>query len=50
MKTYDEIYRSMAEKYAELTSVMPDENSDLGIRLRVLAGEIYSSAQGPLYF
>lgn len=44
MKTYDEIYRSMAEKYAELTSVMPDENSDLGIRLRVLAGEIYSSA------
>ena len=44
MKTYDEIYRGMAEKYTELTSITPDENSDLGIRFRVLAGEIYSSA------
>ncbi len=44
MKTYDEIYNSMAEKYEELTGIMPDECSDLGIRLRVLAGEIYSSA------
>ncbi len=43
MKTYDEIYKSMADKYTELTGIAPDENSDLGIRLRVLAGEIYSS-------
>lgn len=43
MKTYDEIYKSMAQKYAELTGIVPDECSDLGIRFRVLAGEIYSS-------
>lgn len=44
MQTYDEILKSMTEKYTELSGITPDERSDIGIRLRVLAGEIYSSA------
>ena len=43
MQTYDEILNKMTEKYTELSGVTPDENSDIGIRLRVLAGEIYSN-------
>ena len=42
MKTYDEILEAMSEKYEELSGVKPSENSDTGIRLRVLAGEIYA--------
>ncbi|MBR3987847.1 MAG: baseplate J/gp47 family protein [Clostridia bacterium] len=43
MQTYDEILKRMTEKYTELSGVVPDESSDIGIRLRVLAGEVYSN-------
>lgn len=44
MQTYDEILKSMTDKYTELSGIVPDEASDIGIRLRVLAGEIYANA------
>lgn len=44
MQTYEEILSRMTEKYTELSGINPAENSDIGIRLRVLAGEIYSNA------
>lgn len=44
VQTYDEILKSMMEKYTALTGITVDENSDIGIRLRVLAGEVYSNA------
>lgn len=44
MQTYDEILNSMTQKYTELSGITPDERSDIAIRLRVLAGEIYSNA------
>lgn len=43
MQTYDEILKSMTDKYTELSGIVPDESSDTGIRLRVLAGEVYSN-------
>lgn len=43
MQTYDEILKRMTEKYTELSGIIPSEVSDIGIRLRVLAGEIYSN-------
>ncbi len=42
MRTYDEIFRAMTDKYTELSGIIPDESSDISIRLRVLAGELYS--------
>ncbi|MGN1127268.1 MAG: baseplate protein J, partial [Ruminococcus sp.] len=42
MVSYDEILSRMETAYEEKTSVIPDENSDTGIRLRVLAGEIFN--------
>ena len=42
MQTYDEILQRMSEKYRELTGIKPFEASDIGVRLRVLSGEIYS--------
>lgn len=44
VQTYDEIFKSMREKYTSLTGIAVEENSDIGIRLRVLAGEIYANA------
>ncbi len=44
MQTYDAILRSMTDKYTELSGIVPDEVSDIGIRLRVLAGEVYANA------
>ena len=44
MQTYDEILKRMTEKYTQLSGIVPSEASDIGIRLRVLAGEIYSNA------
>lgn len=44
MQTYDEILQRMTDKYTEFSGIVPDERSDIGIRLRVLAGEIYSNA------
>lgn len=43
MQTYDEILNRMTEKYTQLSGITPDESSDIGIRLRVLAGEVYSN-------
>ena len=43
MQTYDEILKAMTDKYTALSGIKPDERSDIGIRLRVLAGEIYSN-------
>ena len=43
MQTYDEILKAMTDKYTEATSIVPSEYSDIGIRMRILAGEIYSS-------
>lgn len=40
--TYDEILERMSDKFTELSGFEPDSASDIGIRLRVLAGEIFS--------
>ena len=42
METYNEILERMKENFLELSGFLPDDASDLGIRLRVLAGEIFS--------
>lgn len=42
MKSYEETVAAMESKFAELAGYAPDEASDLGIRMRVLAGELYS--------
>lgn len=42
MKTYDEILSSMQEKFIQLSGLEPDDASDIGIRIKVLAGEIFS--------
>lgn len=44
MECYDEIYKRMKERYEELGEMKLDEASDIAIRLKVLAGEIF--AQG----
>ena len=41
METYDEILNRMTQSYAGYAGFMPTEESDVMIRLRVLAGEIY---------
>lgn len=43
METYEEIYSRMRERYCEERGGEFDEASDLAIRLRVLAGEIYNA-------
>ena len=45
MRTYEEILNSMKEKYENLTGSVVCEESDIGIRMRVLGGEIYSALQ-----
>ena len=42
MKTYEEIYESMKQAYETERGDEVDEASDIAIRLRVLAGEIYN--------
>lgn len=42
METYEEILGRMQTKFAELAGYPADDASDIGIRLRVLAGEVYS--------
>ena len=42
MRNYDEILNEMKEKYKELSKVDVLEGSDIDIRLRVLAGELYA--------
>ncbi len=41
-ESYDEILGRMTERYISITGFEPDKVSDIGIRLRLLAGEIYS--------
>ena len=43
METYDEIYTRMKEKYEEESAYEIDPASDIAIRLKVLAGEIYNA-------
>lgn len=43
METYDEIYERMRQKYEQESGAQFDEASDIAIRLRVLAGEIYNA-------
>lgn len=42
MDSYDDIVGRMKEKFASLAGYTPDDASDIGIRIRVLAEEIYS--------
>lgn len=42
MDSYDEIVKRMNDKFTELAGYSPDSASDIGIRIKVLAGEIYS--------
>ncbi len=41
-ETYDSILLRMQQKFEALAGYSPDDASDIGIRLKVLAGEIYS--------
>lgn len=43
METYDEIYERMKKKYVQESGAQFDEASDIAIRLKVLAGEIYNA-------
>lgn len=43
MITYNDILSRMQDKFKDLSGYSADEASDIGIRLKVLAGEIYSS-------
>lgn len=43
MQTYEEILERMCEKYEEKTGNHPDKASDIGVRMEVLAGEIFSA-------
>jgi uncharacterized phage protein gp47/JayE len=42
VKSYEETVAAMESAFAQAAGYSPDEASDLGIRMRVLAGEIYS--------
>ena len=42
MNSYEEILSGMVEKYRELTGFHPDDASDVGIRMKVLAYQVYS--------
>ncbi len=42
MNSYDEIVARMTDQFTELAGYAPDDASDVGIRIKVLAGEIYS--------
>ena len=42
METYEEILGRMQGTFEELAGYPADDASDIGIRLRVLAGEVYS--------
>ena len=42
MKTYEDILSTMQEEFTTLAGFSPDDASDIGIRLKVLAGEIFA--------
>lgn len=41
-QTYEEILKRMSDKFTKLAGYEADRASDIGIRLKVLAGEVYS--------
>lgn len=41
-KTYEEILQKMKNKFTECTGMEADDASDVGIRLKVLAGQLYA--------
>lgn len=41
-RTYEEILSEMQNKFAELTGMAADDASDVGIRMRILSGQIYA--------
>lgn len=43
MENYNDIYTRMKEKYEQLSDDKIDEASDIAIRMKVLAGEIYNA-------
>lgn len=45
MATYEEILEAMESKYLEESGNVPSESSDIGIRLKVLSGELYSLSE-----
>lgn len=42
METYESILERMNDKFTELSGYAPDEAGDIGIRLRLLAGELFA--------
>ncbi len=42
VESYNEILTGMENAYKDTTGYKPDENSDTGIRMRVLAGEVFN--------
>ena len=43
MENYSDIYERMKKKYEQVSSSEFDEASDIAIRMKVLAGEIYNA-------
>ena len=43
MHSYEELLSQMTEAYREYTGTEPDDASDIGIRLKVLAGELFAA-------
>lgn len=46
MSSYDEILLAMQDRFSELAGFHPDDASDIGIRLKVLASQIHSLSTG----
>lgn len=49
METYEEILERMKGKYTELSGANINDDSDLGIRMKVLAGEVFSLQNNVLW-
>lgn len=43
MQTYDDILTRMVDKYTELSGFVPNNESDIMLRLKVLSGELYNT-------
>ncbi|HIR56099.1 MAG TPA: baseplate J/gp47 family protein [Candidatus Gallacutalibacter pullicola] len=50
METYEQIVERMREEFCDEAGFEPQESSDIGIRMRVLAGEIFSLWNGLEYW
>lgn len=49
MDSYDDILKRMVDSYSELSGFVPNEESDIMLRFRVLAGELYSNLVAQKY-